>query len=136
MLNPIPPLSNMKTTKIAILGNGNVGSALARGLSRTYSSVQSVGNDKAAQQQAVKNAEVVILAVPFPALDDVIKNLGGALDGKVVVDATNALDASMNLAVGHCVSELAVMREMHDLCPRGPKRHSEVLGDRRGREHG
>ena len=106
----------MKTTKIAILGNGNVGSALARGLSRTYSNVQSVGNDKAAQQQAVKNAEVVILAVPFSALDDVIKNLGGALDGKVVVDVTNALDASMNLAVGHTTSGA---EELHKKVPRG-----------------
>src|SRR5687768_12636252 len=94
----------MKTTKIAILGKGNVGSALARGLARSYSHVQSLGNDKAAQRQAAAQAEVVILAVPFLALDDVVKNLGAALDGKVVVDATNALDANMNLAVGYSTS--------------------------------
>jgi 8-hydroxy-5-deazaflavin:NADPH oxidoreductase len=94
----------MKTNKIAILGKGNVGTALARGFSRTYSNVQSVGNDPAAQRQAATQAEVVILAVPFPALDDVIKNLGDVLNGKVVVDATNALDANMNLALGYTTS--------------------------------
>ena len=48
----------MKTTKIAILGKGNVGGALARGLARSYSHVQSLGNDKAAQRQAAEQAEV------------------------------------------------------------------------------
>src|SRR6187549_4055827 len=94
----------MKTTKIAILGKGNVGSALARGLARSYSYVKSVGNDKPAQLQAATQAEVVILAVPFPALDDVVKNLGAALDGKVVVDATNALTPDYQLAVGFTTS--------------------------------
>lgn len=94
----------MKTTKIAILGQGNVGGALARGLARSYSSVQSVGRDPAAQRQAATQADIVIVAVPFPALDDVVKNLGTALDGKVVVDATNALDATMNLALGYTTS--------------------------------
>lgn len=94
----------MKNTKITILGKGNVGGALSRGLARSYSHVQSLGNDKSAQRQAATQAEVVILAVPFPALDDVVKNLGAALDGKVVVDATNALDANMNLAVGYSTS--------------------------------
>jgi predicted dinucleotide-binding enzyme len=94
----------MKTTKIAILGKGNVGSALARGLARSYSHAKSIGNDKLAQLQAATQAEIVILAVPFPALDDVIKKLGAALDGKVVVDATNALTPDYQLAVGFTTS--------------------------------
>ena len=94
----------MKNTTIAILGKGNVGSALARGLARSYSQVQAVGNDKAAQHTAAANAEVVILAVPFPALDEVVQHVGTALAGKVVVDATNALDAQMNLALGYTTS--------------------------------
>lgn len=94
----------MKTTRIAILGKGNVGGALARGLARSYSSVQVVGNDKTAQLQAATQAEVVIIAVPFPAIDDVVKNLGTALDGKVVVDATNALTPDYQLAIGYTTS--------------------------------
>jgi predicted dinucleotide-binding enzyme len=94
----------MKTTKIAILGKGNVGGALARGLARNYSAVQAVGNDQNAQRQAAAQADVVILAVPFPAIDAVVRNVASALDGKVVVDATNALDAKMNLALGYSTS--------------------------------
>jgi predicted dinucleotide-binding enzyme len=94
----------MKNTKIAILGKGNVGGALARGLARSYSHVKSIGNDKPAQLQTATQAEVVILAVPFPALDDVIENLGAALDGKVVVDATNALTPDYQLAIGFTTS--------------------------------
>lgn len=94
----------MKTTTIAILGKGNVGSALARGLARSHANVKSIGNDPAAQRQAAAQAEVVILAVPFPVLDEIITNLGAVLDGKVVIDATNALDASMNLALGYSTS--------------------------------
>ena len=69
----------MKTTKIAILGKGNVGSALARGLARSYAAVQPIGNDQPAQRQAAAEAEVVI-------------------------DATNAVDANMNLALGYTTS--------------------------------
>jgi predicted dinucleotide-binding enzyme len=94
----------MKTNNIAILGKGNVGSALARGLGRNYSNVHVIGNDKAAQRKAATEAEIVILAVPFPALEDVVKNLGTALDQKIVVDATNALDANMALAIGYTTS--------------------------------
>ncbi len=94
----------MKSSKIAILGKGNVGSSLARGLSRTHASVQTVGNNKEAQRNAVADAEVVIVAVPFTALDDVVKNVGSSLTGKIVVDATNALDAKMNLALGYTTS--------------------------------
>jgi predicted dinucleotide-binding enzyme len=94
----------MKNTKIAILGKGNVGSALARGLARNYSEVQAVGNNKDAQRQAAAQADVVILAVPFPAIEDVVKHVGTALSGKVVIDATNPLDANMNLAIGYTTS--------------------------------
>jgi predicted dinucleotide-binding enzyme len=94
----------MKTTKIAILGKGNVGGALARGLARSHSNVQAVGRDQGVQRDAVAQAEIVVIAVPFPAVDDVAKNLSRALEGKVVVDATNALDANMNLALGYSTS--------------------------------
>ena len=48
--------------------------------------------------------EVVFFAVPFGALDDVVKTAGEVLEGKTVVDVTNALDANMNLAVGFTTS--------------------------------
>ncbi|HEX6273243.1 MAG TPA: NAD(P)-binding domain-containing protein [Polyangiaceae bacterium] len=91
-------------TKIGIIGNGNVGGALARGLERAGHEVRAVGNEKAAVREAAAWGDVVVLAVPFGAIDDVVSNAGEALAGKTVVDTTNALDASMNLAVGFTTS--------------------------------
>jgi predicted dinucleotide-binding enzyme len=90
--------------KIGIIGDGNVGSALARGLQRAGHEVQAVGKDQTAIRKAASWGEVVILAVPFGALDDVVKTAGEVLSGKTVIDVTNALDANMNLAIGFTTS--------------------------------
>jgi predicted dinucleotide-binding enzyme len=90
--------------KIGIIGSGNVGGALARGLERAGHEVRAVGNDGAAIRDTAGSAELVIVAVPFGAIDDVVKAAGDAFAGKTVVDVTNALDASMNLAVGFTTS--------------------------------
>jgi predicted dinucleotide-binding enzyme len=66
--------------------------------------VRAVGNDGATIRDTAAPAELVILAVPFGAIDDVVKAAGGAFAGKTIVDATNALDANMNLAVGFTTS--------------------------------
>jgi len=98
-------------TKIGILGNGNVGSALARGLKRAGHEVRAVGEDAAAIRDVAGWGEVVILAVPFGAIDDVVKTAGEALSGKTVIDVTNALDANMNLAIGHTTSGAEVLQK-------------------------
>jgi predicted dinucleotide-binding enzyme len=90
--------------KIGILGDGNVGSALARGLKRAGHEVRAVGEDPAAIRDVAAWGEIVILAVPFGAIDDVVKTAGEALSGKTVIDVTNALDDNMNLAIGHTTS--------------------------------
>jgi len=87
-------------SNIAIIGDGNVGSALARGLGRAGHEVRAVGKDPGTVRDTARWGEVVFLAVPFGALDDVVKTAGEALQRKTVVDVTNALDANMNLAVG------------------------------------
>jgi predicted dinucleotide-binding enzyme len=43
---------------------------------------------------------VIVLAVPWPALNAVVKSLG-SLAGKIVVDAINPLKADFSLAIGH-----------------------------------
>jgi predicted dinucleotide-binding enzyme len=43
-------------------------------------------------QQAISAADVVVLAVPYPTVDAVLAEAGGALDGKVVIDTTNRVD--------------------------------------------
>ena len=91
-------------TKIGIIGDGNVGSALARGLERAGHEVRAVGKDKAAIRETASWGDVVLLAVPFGAIDDVVSHAGEALAGKTVVDVTNAIDPGMNLAVGFTTS--------------------------------
>jgi predicted dinucleotide-binding enzyme len=91
-------------TKIAIIGKGNVGSALKRGLDHAGHEVRAVGKEKKGIREAASWGDVVLLAVPFGAIDDVVKDAGDALSNKTVVDATNALDANMNLAVGFTTS--------------------------------
>jgi 8-hydroxy-5-deazaflavin:NADPH oxidoreductase len=92
------------TNKIGIIGDGNVGSALARGLERAGHEVRAVGNDKAAIREAASWAGVVLLAVPFGAIDDVVKEISGVVEGKTLIDVTNAIDANMSLAVGFSTS--------------------------------
>ena len=94
--------------EIAIIGAGNVGTALAIGLTQAGHNVTiSAGQPEHAQEvaraagaraatsngDAVRNAELVILAVPFTAAPEVVGQLGDALGGKVVVDATNQLSS-------------------------------------------
>lgn len=92
---------------IAIIGAGNVGKAITRSATRaghtvTLSSSSGDSAIAAAQEygataaasnrEAVQSAEVVILAVPFTAVDAILAEVGDQLDGKVLVDATNPLN--------------------------------------------
>lgn len=94
----------MAKRKIGIIGSGNVGSALARALRSTGNNVRAVSAATRDVAQAAAWGDVILLAVPFSAIDDVVKEAGPALAGKIVIDATNALDQSMNLAVGFTTS--------------------------------
>jgi 8-hydroxy-5-deazaflavin:NADPH oxidoreductase len=91
-------------SKIAIIGSGDVGSALASGLATASHEVRTVGDDERSIRNAADWGEVVVLAVPFCAIDDVVKAAGALLEGKTVVDVTNSLDSNMNLAVGFTTS--------------------------------
>jgi hypothetical protein len=92
------------TQKVAIVGQGNVGSALARGLARAGCDVRTVDNNPAAARDAAGWGDIVILAVPYSAIDSVLSEVGSAIDGKVVVDVTNAITADHKLALGFTTS--------------------------------
>lgn len=92
--------------KIAIIGAGNVGRALAGASVRaghdvtissaSGSSAEAVATETGARaaasnKAAAEDAEIVILAVPYMELVGILDGLGDALKGKVVVDATNPL---------------------------------------------
>lgn len=100
-----------KNNKIAIIGDGNVGQALGRGATRAGHEVKIVGNDPEATRAAVQWADLALLAVPFGAIDQVVETVGRLLDGKVVVDVTNALTEDMRLALGYTTSGAEVLQK-------------------------
>ncbi|MCZ6895456.1 MAG: NAD(P)-binding domain-containing protein, partial [Gammaproteobacteria bacterium] len=101
--------SQASAETIAVIGTGRVGGALGPrfaeiGYTVVYGSrtpeadrvqelVARTGIDASAasQHEAAQQAELIMLAVPWHVTEQVIKNLGN-LDGKIIMDATNALD--------------------------------------------
>lgn len=91
---------------IAIIGTGNVGKALATRLSqagnhvtlaardaeKTAATARELGVESAPDARAaVADADVVILAVPAAALDELAQELAPEVAGKPVVDVTNRM---------------------------------------------
>ena len=81
---------------IAIIGPGNVGTALGERFSKNGHEVTYGARDPAEHAgsvsvaEAAKKADIVALTVPWAAAKDAIEQAGG-LDGKIVIDATNPL---------------------------------------------
>ena len=93
--------------KIAIIGSGNVGKALAGSATKAGHNVTISAHDpqhaadaaratKAhasnSNREAVKDAELVVLAVPANKVDEVVGALVSDLDGKVIIDVTNRVN--------------------------------------------
>jgi len=90
--------------KVAIIGAGNVGRALAASAGRaghevTIAAAHPEHAQEAAAQtgaaavgssrEAVANADMVVLAVPATALDGLASELADAVSGKAVIDVSN-----------------------------------------------
>jgi predicted dinucleotide-binding enzyme len=107
LLSPAPAFA----AKIAVIGTGNVATALGPGFAAQGNTIvygsrnpseQKVkdlvaktghGATAASQQDAVKGADIVVLAVPGTAAGDVVKQLGD-LSGKIILDPTNLVNRS------------------------------------------
>ena len=87
-------------SRIGIIGKGNVGTILKGGLELAGYQVRAVGNEPKAVVETAKWAELIILAVPFKALDDAVKEMGESANGKPLVDVTNLYSPEMLAAVG------------------------------------
>jgi hypothetical protein len=72
---------------VTIFGKGNMAAAIAKNFEAAGNTVNYVGHET----DATLN-EVVVLAVPYPAVDDVIDRYKEQLNGKIVVDITNPLN--------------------------------------------
>ena len=77
--------------KIGVIGAGNIGGGLGAAWEKKGHAVTYATRDAAGQRAAVEGAEVVVLAIPWKAVPEVIPPLASALAGKVLVDCTNAV---------------------------------------------
>jgi NADPH-dependent F420 reductase len=73
---------------VSILGTGNMGQAIAGIARKGGHTVQLLGSG----DTDTVAGDVVVLAVPYPAVSDVVTQRGEQLAGKVVVDITNPLN--------------------------------------------
>jgi predicted dinucleotide-binding enzyme len=106
--------------RIAIIGAGNVGSAIARGLqgkehdlrlgvrdpAGSSSLAKALGANVATPKDAAQWAEVVVLALPWAVAEAAVAALGD-LTGKIVIDCMNPIGrtaAGMGLVLGHDTS--------------------------------
>jgi hypothetical protein len=104
--------------RITVVGSGGVGVGLAKAWSglghsvvigsrspesdRVVGLVASLGNDVSAVglAESVTDADVIVLAVPWSAVEDSIAALGD-LSGRMIIDVTNPFVKGLNLDIGH-----------------------------------
>lgn len=109
---------NPRRRVIAVVGTGNIGGALVRAWlraghdvrvatrdpsSKEVSELVALGATAIAVAGAANGVELVVLAIPAGAAVDVARSLG-SLDGKIVVDCTNAIAKGFTLQYGHTTS--------------------------------
>jgi len=76
-------------TQVSIIGTGNMGPAIANIVTKGGNTVELF--DSSDTDKPV-TGDVVVLAVPYPAVGNVLAQRGDQLAGKVVVDITNPLN--------------------------------------------
>jgi len=74
---------------VSIIGTGNMGTAIANVAGKGGHAVQLLAHTDA---ETPVTGEIVVLAVPYPAVADVLARRAGQLAGKIVVDISNPLD--------------------------------------------
>lgn len=74
--------------EITIFGKGNMGQAIGKNFAEAGNNVQYYGSKDTAQQLG----DIVVMAVPYPALAALAKQYQAELTGKIVVDITNPLN--------------------------------------------
>jgi NADPH-dependent F420 reductase len=76
-------------TAVSILGQGNMGSAIAGIAKKGGNTVQVLGSG---DTDKTITGEIVVLAVPYPAVQEILAQRGEQLAGKIIVDITNPLN--------------------------------------------
>jgi NADP oxidoreductase coenzyme F420-dependent len=129
-------ISRIKVMKIAIIGKGNVGTALSKGLSKAGHEIKFGHRDpKEPVADAASWGEIIILAVPHENANDAIKEIQPHADGKIVIDVTNAIAEDYGLGIS-CTTSTAEETQkktsqsksresiQHSFCPKPEHRQS------------
>ena len=115
--------------KIAFLGYGNVGAPLADHLQRLGHEVTLAAADPAAEsvkkavarnaglktgpvESSVAAAEVVFLATPFGANEELLRPLAKTLSGKILIDCTNPVGPGLTHGLGSAQSGAEFLQKL------------------------
>jgi 8-hydroxy-5-deazaflavin:NADPH oxidoreductase len=106
--------------KIGIVGAGNLGTGLAkllspkghqvlisysRDASKLQATAKGLGIKAGTVAEAVAFADVIVLATPYPAAEDALKQAGSPSGGKILWDCTNPMKADFSgLVIGTTTS--------------------------------
>ncbi|MEV6219447.1 NAD(P)-binding domain-containing protein [Nocardia sp. NPDC051833] len=85
------------TATIAVIGTGRVGTAVGTALAaagrRVVYGSRTPGDGRVGVAEALAESTVVLVAIPAEAVDGLAREHAAALDGKLVLDATNSFGA-------------------------------------------
>lgn len=98
------------SSKVAVIGLGNIGQAVAGNLAKSNRSfIAADRNIEKAKElsekwnaeasdipNAVKNSDIVVLAIPFETIGGFIKEYSADLEGKIIVDPSNPIAPAEN----------------------------------------
>jgi len=91
---------------IGIIGDGHVGSSLAAGLQHAGHHIQfGTTNPNQPVNKAAAFGDVVILAVPYTAIPDVLAHMCAEVQDKTLIDVTNPISSTGDLAIGCTTSD-------------------------------
>ena len=76
-------------THVTIIGTGNMGQAIAGVVTKGGNTAELIGHSDSSKPVT---GQIVVLAVPYPAVADILATRGDQLAGKMVVDITNPLN--------------------------------------------
>jgi hypothetical protein len=96
-------------THVTILGTGNMGQAIAGLVTKGGNTVELLGETDADKPVT---GDLVVLAVPYAAVADIVETRGESLAGRIVVDITNPVnfetfDSLVVAADGSAAAELS-----------------------------
>lgn len=125
-------------TKVAIIGLGNIGKAVAnnliigkhsvilasREIAKSNAFANELGSLAIAKEtaDAIKEAEVIIPAISFNTLKDFFKTYSTELEGKIIIDVSNPIAPSGNGGFKKIIAENeSAANVLHEFIPKSAK---------------